>query len=200
MKKFLIASLLIVSAFFCASCSTTVKRVAAEDVKDLSGYWNDIDVQTVCSKIINECLSSPFFTKFKVSNSRNPLIKVGQFRNQSSEHIDTSIITTKFRNAVINSGQADFVASKEDVQELREERLDQQDWASWETAKKLAEESAADFMLQGSVKTIIQQNRNKSYRTYYVYAELVDIESGKIVWVGENEDIKKFVKNPGIRF
>ena len=92
------------------------------------------------------------------------------------------------------------MASSSAIDEVRSEKESQQEWASWDTAKSLANETAADFMLQGSIKTIVQKNGKTTVRTYYVYAELVDIETGRIVWTGENEEIKKVIKNSSVRF
>lgn len=194
--------------FFCClvcmllfSCSSTVSRVSSDSVLDVSGEWNETDVQIVSETLIADCLNSIALSRFGIDHDgRLPVVKVGTFKNQSHEHIDTSIITTKLRNAIINSGRAQFVASSSAIDEVRSEKESQQEWASWDTAKSLANETAADFMLQGSIKTIVQKNGKTTVRTYYVYAELVDIETGRIVWTGENEEIKKVIKNSSVRF
>ncbi len=188
-------------AFLLIACSTTVSRVSSDSVLDISGEWNETDVQIVSDTLISDCLNSITLARFGLDhNGRLPVIKIGTFRNQSQEHIDTSIITTKLRNAIINSGRAQFVASSSDINEIRSEKESQQEWASWDSAKSLANEMAADFMLQGSIKTIVQKNGKTSVRSYYVYAELVNIETGAIVWTGENEEIKKVVKSNSVRF
>lgn len=183
------------------SCSSTVTRVSSDSVLDVSGEWNETDVQIVSETLIADCLNSITLSRFGIDHDgRLPVIKVGTFKNQSHEHIDTSIITTKLRNAIINSGRAQFVAASSAIDEVRAEKESQQEWASWDSAKSLANETAADFMLQGSIKTIVQKNGKTTVRTYYVYAELVDIETGRIVWTGENEEIKKVIKNNSVRF
>ena len=64
-----------------------------------------------------------------------------------------------------------------------------------ETAKALDNEEAADFMLSGSVKTQVQKEGKKSVRTYFVYVTLTNIETNRIIWQGENDEIKKVIKN-----
>ena len=105
----------------------------------------------------------------------------------------------KFETALINSGKVDFVASSSERQEIREERLEQQEWASEETAKRLANEYGADFMLIGSVKTSVDMVDNKTVRTYFVYAELIDIETNRKLWIGENSEIKKLITKSNYR-
>ena len=183
------------------SCASSVSRVSSDKVLDISGEWNETDVQIVSESLIADCLNSVTLARFSIDHDgRLPVLKVGAFKNQSQEHIDTSIITTKLRNAIINSGRAQFVAAASAIAEVRSEKESQQEWASWDSAKSLANETAADYMLQGSIKTIVQKNGKTTVRTYYVYAELVDIETGRIVWTGENEEIKKLVKSSSVRF
>lgn len=128
-----------------------------------------------------------------------PVVIVGSFENRSSEHIDTSIITKKFEISLVNSGKVDFVASSNQRGEIRDERKDQQVNASEKTQAALLNETGADYMLLGSVKTIVDSNGKQTARTYYVSAELVDIETNKKLWLGEDSSIKKLIKNPTTR-
>lgn len=173
--------------------STKVERVSPDTITDLSGYWNDTDVRIVAESLISDCVNAPAITNYIRNNNALPVVIVGNFRNDSDEHIDTSILTKKFETALINSGKVDFVASSSERGELRQEREEQQTWASEDTAKRLANETGADFMLIGSVKTMVDQMNNTSSRTYWVYAELIDIESNRKLWLGENSEIKKVI-------
>ena len=202
MKRLVAISMAALCAFALLSgCSSApeVKRVDAGTTTDLSGYWNDTDVRIVCDSLIKECLDSPRVAQFQQKKGKLPVVIVGSFKNDSDEHIDTSIITKKMEAAIINSGKAEFVASKGERSEIRDERQEQQSWASEATAKAIANETGADFMLIGSVKTIVDKAGKYATRTYYVYAELIDVESNKKVWMGSNEEIKKVIKTPGAK-
>jgi len=189
---------LFLSVFGCAT-TPTVSRVSADTQTDLSGYWNDTDLRIVSESLINDCLSSPRIAQFQRQKGRLPVIIVGAFRNASDEHIDTSLITKKMETVLLNSGKAEFVASSSERGEIRDERTQQQTWASENTAKALANELGADFMLIGSVRTVVDRARNLSTRTYFVYAELVEVETNRKVWIGENSEIKKVIRRPSVR-
>ncbi|MCM1322387.1 MAG: penicillin-binding protein activator LpoB [Bacteroides sp.] len=202
-KTFIVraACLLAAAALLSAGCAstTTVSRVDAAEKIDLSGYWNDVDVRHIADTLVAECVNAVAITDF-IRNSRAvPTVIVGTFRNQSDEHIDTSILAKKFENALINSGRVDFVASAAERAEIRQERQEQQSFASEETAKRLGNETGADFMLIGSVKTIVDSADGTTVRCYIVNAELIDIETNKKCWVGENSDIKKVIQRSGTR-
>jgi uncharacterized protein (TIGR02722 family) len=189
----------------CATQNLSIKRdgvtrVDAETVTDFSGYWNDTDVRIVADSLINSCLNSAAVNNFIRENGKPPVVIVGSFKNESDEHIDTSILAKRFETILINTGKVDFVASSQERGEIRYEREAQQSWASEETAKQLANETGADFMLIGSVKTIVDSDGKQMSRTYWVYAQLINVESNRSLWAEENSEIKKIISRSKVRF
>ena len=181
----------------CSSSNPAVKRVDAESRIDLSGYWNDSDVKIVCEALIKDCLNSPRVDKaIAAKKGKTPVVLVGRFRNESDEHIDTAIISNTMEVTIFNSGILDFVAGGGTRDELRSEKMDQQSNASEATAAALANETGADFLLTGTVKTIIDKAGNQTLRTYFVNAEMTNIETNERMWMGRNDDIKKVITRP----
>lgn len=204
MKKILFSAVLIAVAFTFFGCvsntGTKVNRLEADKVTDLSGYWNDTDVRIVSDDLIAQCLDAPWYNEFAAANGgKKPIIIVGTFRNQSDEHIDTTIISSKIERSLVNSRKVTSVANATTRSEVRAERDDQQVNSSVETAKILMNETAADYILQGAVKTIVDSAGNVMTRTYYVSAELVNIETNEKVWLGDNSSIKKQIKTANVR-
>jgi uncharacterized protein (TIGR02722 family) len=197
MKKiFILLGAVLIVLSSCVS-QPTVQRVDANTQIDLSGYWNDNDVRIVCESLVNDCLNSPQVTQaIAAMGGRMPVALVGTFRNDSSEHIDTSIIVSRIETVIFNSGKMDFVAGGSTREALRAERQDQLFNASEATASSLARETGADFMLFGSIKTIVDRAGNQTVRTYQVNAEMTNIETNQRVWMGENTEIKKIVTRP----
>jgi len=196
MKKLL--GIVGVVLFVFASCASgggapKVQRVDASTQTDLSGYWNDTDVRIVCKSLLDDCLNSPRVDAAIKAKRKTPMVIVGRFKNDSSEHIDTTIISTIMEQTIFNSGKLDFVAGGSTRDELRKERQDQQSNASEATAKALANETGADFMLTGSVKAMVDKAGNQTVRTYFVTAEMTNIENNQRMWIGQNSDIKKII-------
>jgi len=202
MKKMVrLSFLLVVLIAMLASCQSTVSvdRLSSDTDIDLSGNWNDTDIRLVASSLVKDSLNSPWMDKFRMKNMKNPVVIVGSFLNRSSEHIDTSIIAKRYEMELINSGKIDMVADVSFRATVRDEREEQQYFASESTAKALGKEIGADYLLQGSVRTNLDQVSGKSVRTYYVSAELIDIETNQKVWVGE-ETIKKMIKQSKYKY
>ena len=192
---------LVFLALSACSSAPKVSRVDPNKQVDLSGNWNDTDVRKVCDSLIKDCLSSErvanYIQQFSSRNGgRLPTVIVGTFRNNSSEHIDTTIISKSMEIAIVNSGKLDFVAGGDTRNELRMERNDQQGNASESTASAVGNETGANFMLTGAVKMIEDRAGNMAVRSYFVSAELTNIETNTRLWMGENNDIKKVIERP----
>ena len=191
----------VISLLFFSCATTSINRVDAAQQTDISGYWNDTDVRLICNALIEDCITSPRIERFAQENKRLPVFIIGRFKNDSSEHIDTSIIVKKMQTAILNSGKAEFVADSASREEVRAEREEQNMGnASEETAKALGNETGADFLLQGSVKSMVQKAGNTTVRTYHVSADLINIETNRIIWSGFNDDIKKVIKTSDVKF
>ena len=194
-KQILTIAAVSAALIFSSCASNNVSRVSSETVTDLSGYWNDTDVRLVAGEIIDGCLASPRIAQYPSQHGgKLPVVIVGSYRNKSDEHIDTEILTKKLEAALVNSGKVEFVASSAERNELRAERIDQQTNASESTAKSLGNETGADFMLQGSVKTIVDSDGKTMARSYFVTTEMIDIETNKKIWMDDNSSIKKVIK------
>ncbi|MDR3167157.1 MAG: penicillin-binding protein activator LpoB [Treponema sp.] len=198
-KNRMVAIVVLALLFSACSSNPKVTRVDADTQTDLSGYWNETDVRIVCDSLINSCLLSPRVNQIIAQKGRLPVILVGSFKNDSDEHIDTSIISTTMEITIFNSGKADFVAGGNTRNELRTERQDQQGNAGEDSAKRLGNERGADFLLTGSVKTIVDRAGNTASRTYFVSAELTDIETNTRLWMDQNSEIKKVIKRPAVK-
>jgi len=179
-----------------SSCSTSVKRIESGTQGDLSGNWNAKDVQIVCEALIADCLSSARVDQEIRARKNKPVVIVGRFKNESGEQIDTAIITAIMETVIFNSGKMDFVAAGDTRADIRAERQEQQGNASEETTAALGKEIGANYMLTGSVRIIVDREENKSVRTYFVSAELTNIETNARIWLGHNNEITKVVIRP----
>ncbi len=176
----------------CAGPTQTVKRVATDEVSDLSGNWNDTDSRLVAEQMIKDLMYRPWISEYNMEYSEKPTLIVGSIRNMSSEHIQTGTFVKDIERELINSGKVRFVASSKERKEIRQERMEQQSYASEETAKRLAAEYGADFILTGKITSSVDAIGGKSAKFYQVDMELINVENNEKVWIGSKE-IKKFI-------
>lgn len=179
--------------------SKTVTRIEPDEQIDLSGDWNDTDSRLVAEEMIKDVLARPWLGEFKGDKKRTPVVIVGTVRNRTSEHIATTAFIKNLERELINAGRVDFVANKEERQEVRDERTDQQEFSSAESLKKFQQETGADFMLRGDITSIIDAEGGQQVKYYQVNLELVNIETNRKAWIGEKK-LKKLVSQSGSKF
>ncbi|MDR2343339.1 MAG: penicillin-binding protein activator LpoB [Spirochaetaceae bacterium] len=186
------------------SCTSAPKVTRVEQQADLSGYWDDNDVQQVCDKLIESCLESNNVDRFvnlyaQSHKGESPAAIVLPFRNASSEHIDMQIVSNNMRASIIGSGKLDFVEGGNAREAIRAERADQSNNnASEETAAAMGNEIGAALAFNGEVRSIIDSAGNVSTRTYYVKATLTNIETTRILWEG-TETVRKNIKRSAFK-
>jgi len=193
MKPIIVLALALIMLLSIA-CGPRVKvtRTSFDTTTDLSGRWNDTDAGLVAQEMIKDVLSRVWYEKFTNEEQRLPVVIVGTVRNMTTEHIVTEVFIKDMERELINSNMVKFVASPEERLEIREERLDQQTYSSLETAKKLAAETGADFMLQGSIKIIVDAIQGTQAKFYQTDLQLIHLQTNEKVWIGTKK-IKKIV-------
>ncbi|MCP9456045.1 MAG: penicillin-binding protein activator LpoB [Nitrospira sp.] len=194
-SKLLLVRWAIVVLLVAAGCGHEVKvtRVDVGTVTDLSGRWNDTDSRMVAEAMVKEALEYPWLENFSKAKQRQPVVVVGTVVNNSHEHINVQTFITDLERELTNSQKVTFVASKQERDEVRAERKEQAVYAREDTQKAPGKESGADFMLKGSLATIVDEVDGTKAVFYQVDLQMIDLESNAKVWYGQKK-IKKVVE------
>jgi PBP1b-binding outer membrane lipoprotein LpoB len=96
---------------------------------------------------------------------------------------------------MINSGRVRVVAMRNDRGQIRDERMQGQEWSQPQTRKQLKNELGADLIVMGNVNDVKQQSADGRTLVSYVEVnlDLTDLETNEIVW-SHNVPIKKVVR------
>lgn len=177
------------------ACATkSVSRIDPGTVTDLSGRWNDTDSRLVANKLIEESLTSPWARRYaELHGGETPAIIVGDFNNRTMEHIPVGTFIRDLERAFIGSGAVRVVASAAERQDVRAERVDQQQNARADSRARIGQEQGARYMLQGDLQAIEDGAGREKIVYYQVDATLVDLESNAKIWVGQHR-IKKYIE------
>ena len=182
-----------------AGCATHIDRLDPSETTDLSGRWNDSDSRLVSEEMIRDISTRPFMASFAAEHGKLPVVIVGPVRNLSNEHIETLTFIKELERELINNQRLTFVAGSGERGALRDERMQQQEWAREETRKAVRAETGADYMLIGSIKTLFDAENRTTIKFYQVDLELIELETNEKVWIGSKK-IKKKVKKPLLRW
>ena len=181
-----------------SACGKRVSRIDPSAVTDLSGRWNDTDSRLVANELITQSMNAPWLSRHTTMNGGEPpAVIVGTFRNRTMEHIQVNTFIGDLERAMINSAAVRMVASAEERAELRGERTDQQENARADTRARMAQELGADYMLQGEITAIEDEEGREKVIYYQIDATLTDLESNVRVWAGQHK-IKKYIERARI--
>lgn len=177
-----------------AACSRHVTRIDPAETPDISGNWNNTDSRLVAEEMIHDALSAAWLSQFNEAKNRKPVVIVGMVTNQSHEHITAEIFMKDLERSFITTSKVGLVQSGKKREEMRAEKADQQTNASQSSMKKFGLENGADYILQGSINSIVDAHKRKKTVTYQVNLELTNIETNEVVWIGDKK-LAKYIKN-----
>lgn len=180
--------------FIALACTRTVTRVDEDKQIDLSGRWNDTDSRLVAEEMSKDMLNRPWRNDFEKAKGKKPVFIVGVITNKSHEHIESETFIKNIERECVNTGLVRVVQNAELREKMRTERADQQQFSSPETTKKWGKELGADYMLFGTITSIVDTYNKKQVTYYQVNLELADMETNELVWIGEKK-IKKYITN-----
>jgi penicillin-binding protein activator len=195
MKRNIFFVLSFVSVLFFASCSHKVTRIDPSEQVDISGRWNNTDSRLVAEDITKTILGANWLTDHMAAkNGQRPVVIVGFVTNKSHEHIEAETFVKDVENSFVTTQKVRLVQGGKKREELRAEKADQQTNSTVSSMKKFGLEQGADFILQGSINSIVDSHKRKKVIYYQVNLELTNIETNEVVWIGEKK-IAKYVKN-----
>ena len=152
------------------ACSTTVTQAPPEASADRSGGWNDTDSRLTAEALVKDTLARPWSQRFTQVTGRKPVVAVDTILNRTHEPLNTQTFVKDLERALMQSGQVQFV-----------------------TEKPAGQESGADFMLQGTISSLVDELDSTRAIFYQVDLEMIDIVSNVKVWTGQKK-VKKVVE------
>ncbi len=159
-------------------------------VELLDDKFNEADMQQMADTMIRAMVSCGY-----IANApKPPIVIVEKVANRTQDHIDMISMTNKIRTALINSGKVRFVDK-----EARETLDEEYDYnaagnVSEVTQKKRGKQAGADYILNGSLSTNVQELGGTKFVYYKLTMNLTNLEASTIDCTQEKELRKKFKK------
>lgn len=176
------------------ACSHKVSRIDPAETPDINGTWNNTDSRLTAEEMISQSLGGSWLSQHNQTKGKKPVVIVGFVNNKSHEHIEAETFMKDLERSFLSTDKVSVVQSGQKREELRGEKADQQNNASASTMKKFGLEKGADYILQGSINSIVDAYKRKKTVTYQINLELTNIETNEVVWIGDKK-ISKYVKN-----
>lgn len=201
MVRFCVVVLSFTCLILVVSCGKEQKvtRIDPGVVTDFSGRWNDTDSKLVAEAMMKEMVRQPWLENFSSQHNRVPTVIVGTILNKSLEHINVGTFVSDLEREMTNSQKILFVASQSDREEIRQERQEQAVHAREDTQKRPGQELGADFMMKGTISTLVDESDGVKGIYYQVDLDLINLETNVKSWYGQKK-IKKVVERKRLLF
>jgi hypothetical protein len=202
--KWLAICAAVVAVAVIAGCSSgpKVQNVNPSTEGYLSGRWNDSDARAVADELVPQCLSGAWIGEFHgLHGEMRPRIVIGDIENDTSEHISKDVFMNELQRALVNSGIVRFVADPG----VREALMEEVKWqAGMAKGGGVAPDvgegvSGADYMLMGTISSVVDQASGNAIVFYQVDLWLIDLRTWEKVWIGQAQR-KHLVENAKIRY
>lgn len=158
-------------------------RVRYEDPQaeeTVSLEYGSTDLQTTAEHMTQSLLNSPWIARAEGP----PKIRLREVKNYTDEHIDTKGVTDKIRVKLLNSGKVRFLADYQNLDQVFDER-DLTENATERGSNALLMDT--DYIITGSVRSIRKRSDTIRDNFYQFTMEMVDPQSGEILWAEEKE-------------
>jgi len=176
---------------------TRVTRVSPDEEIDITDKWNETDSRQTAQAMIGDMLEYPWLGKWYSNHDRKPRVFIATIQNKSHEHIPIDTFINDLKRFMLKSDRVQFVSAGKIRDEVRQERREQELYATEETRARMAEETGADFALSGSINSTVQQTADTRITFYQVDLNLIDMTSTEEVWYGQKK-IKKKTEKGGL--
>jgi uncharacterized protein (TIGR02722 family) len=174
------------AALSLVACSGPQVRYGdAKAVETVGVNYGSTDLQAIGESMARSLLQSKV-----ISGSKDaPIVTVAEVKNKTSEYIDTRVITDKIRTQLVKSGQVKFAVNINEMQNQVDElkRQNQSGLYKNNTVSKTGNMQGAKYRIEGSISSIIKQNKNIKDVFYIFNLNLINNESGLIEWADEKE-------------
>jgi len=191
------------AAVLLAGCGgTKVENVDPTTEGYISGRWNDSDARAVADQLIPQCLEGAWLPEFRGQQGElRPRILVADIENNTSEHINKDVFMNELQRVLINSAVVRFVADEAIRDDLMREVEWQRDMAKDGGVSDDVDRgvSGADFVLLGTISSVVDQADKKAIVYYKVDLSLTDLRNWEKVWIGTAER-KHLVEGSKVRF
>jgi uncharacterized protein (TIGR02722 family) len=185
----------VVFSFLLSACALDAGRDDKATGTDQAGNWSDTDSRLAAEQMASKVLSGKWLNNYNQAGDKKPTVIVGTVRNLSREQLDTSSFIVEIERELMASGKIGYIASSSKREELREMIREQDSHATDASRKSLGEKTGADYMLKGSINSLVDAISGEQVLFYQIDLTLIELATNRNVWTGKQK-IRKVIDKP----
>jgi hypothetical protein len=179
--------LLVIIISLLAGCGPTIRYEIKDEETVTGSDWSAKDLKDVSEYMTASIKQSAFISSPQYKSERPRWMMAKDLKNETDEHVNTRTIMEKIRTKLINEGFASFVDDQAIEDILNQMQLQQSGLFDDKTVTKVGKLVGAKLILRGTVSSIRKRTDRNDIIYYNITLQLVNIQTGEIVWTDEKE-------------
>ncbi|AXA33347.1 penicillin-binding protein activator LpoB [Francisella adeliensis] len=180
-----------------ASCGkTTVAYEDANGIDTTSIDFSSTDLQAMTKDMSEDMLNSRSVKKITAMDT--PTLFFSNIRNETREHINTTMLSNTVQTQIIKSGLFQ-VTDMTQIKNVKEQLGYQANsgMVDQSTATKIGQHIGARYMVYGSIQDIDNTSVDKDKRSKFFLATLkmMDLKTGLVIWQDDKQIRKSQTKS-----
>jgi len=164
-------------------------------IEIVTDHFSESDLQMIADRMAASMAQSPSFAK---AGPQAPVrVVVAHLENHSSEPVDLESLADKIQVSLFKTGKFQIFDQRARLAIAQEYEYQQSNYVDPASAHAPGQQTPADFVLTGTLASIVQQG-GADERVYYKFSlEASDMKSGAVAWA-DDEEIRKALEITGI--
>lgn len=192
-----LALLVLGSALFgCATARPVTGEYSdPHTIEIVTDHFSESDLQQIADRMAASMAQSP---TFQGASPQAPVrVVVAHLENHTNEPVDLESLADKIQVALFKTGKFEIFDQRARLAIAREYEYQQSNYVDPASAHAPGQQTPADFVLTGTLASIVQQGGSDE-RVYYKFSlSASDMKSGAVRWADEQE-LRKSLEITGI--
>ena len=199
----LLAALVITATALLPSCGGGPTYVRDTEMKEIDSYTmslrlDRVDLERLYKDNIDEMLSSSIIKQWERSSAMGnpPVVAIFPMRNETSEHIGDQLETllSKFETDLVKKSPVDVVDMSRQPTLMAEIRRQQSTAYDPQRLSQYGRQLGAQYFVTGKVYDVSERIKNERRVQYFMFVQIVSVETGAIKFQNESKLTKGYVK------
>jgi PBP1b-binding outer membrane lipoprotein LpoB len=173
---------------FNLNCASSTKYLDEDETRP-SAEWGPFELRATINKLATE------ISDYLNENDKNAILAISKMRNESSEHIDTEMITRELISKLLQN-KVNFIDRSKREEAIKESIFGKQGVTK---ENKDVQLETADYVLDGVILDNVRYVDTKKIQYIIVSFQMTKLSSGRIVWQGEQKFLKES-KSPLVKW
>ncbi len=178
---------IILAVLSLCNCATTIQSNIPDSETVTGSDWSAKDLKDVSEFMVNSIEKSARMPGSDLLRDKARWILAQDLKNETDEHVNTRVIMEKIRTKLINDGIAKFVDDQALNDILNQLKLQQSGLYDSQTVAQVGKLVGAKKILRGTISSIRKRSERKDIIFYNITLQIVNIETGDILWTDEKE-------------